>query len=134
MSDLKSSGVSFSELTFSSLADIAELRESIVINCSGLGAKEICNDEKVIPIKGQLVRLPPQPELEYLYCGHGYIFPRADGVIVGGTFEKIFEHSDPVEAQCFKLLEYAKSGFLGDGTALRGGGIHTSEFYQYDRV
>jgi hypothetical protein len=31
--------------------------------------------------------LPPEPALQYLYGQNGYLFPRADHVVIGATFE-----------------------------------------------
>ncbi|CAN5698678.1 hypothetical protein BH23GEM6_BH23GEM6_18550 [soil metagenome] len=39
-------------------------------------------------MRGQLTFLLPQPELEYSYiAGGSYMFPRSDGVLLGGTSE-----------------------------------------------
>jgi glycine/D-amino acid oxidase-like deaminating enzyme len=72
--------------------DIARLKQKIVINCTGLGAGDLFNDPRVSPIKGHLVLLPAQ-KLNYLFSGYEcndwvqYVFPRQDGVIVGGTYQ-----------------------------------------------
>jgi glycine/D-amino acid oxidase-like deaminating enzyme len=74
---------------FATPADIAALPETLVFNCTGLGARELFGDEELIPIRGQLAILPPQPEVQYAFTGRaGYMFPRADGIILGGTFER----------------------------------------------
>ena len=40
------------------------------------------------PARGQLAILEPQPEVRYAFTGGpGYMFPRPDGIILGGTFE-----------------------------------------------
>jgi D-amino-acid oxidase len=59
----------------------------MIINCAGLGAMTLWNDPKMVPIKGQLAMLPAQPALQYLYGQDGYMFPRDDHVVIGGTFE-----------------------------------------------
>jgi len=46
------------------------------------------HDQDLHPLKGQLAILLPQPEVQYAYSGNsGYMFPRADGILLGGTFE-----------------------------------------------
>jgi glycine/D-amino acid oxidase-like deaminating enzyme len=41
------------------------------------------------PVRGQIVVLQPQPEVQYaLAVQAGYMFPRPDGIILGGTFER----------------------------------------------
>ena len=42
-----------------------------------------------MPVRGQLAILLPQPEVRYAFTGEaGYMFPRADGILLGGTFER----------------------------------------------
>lgn len=112
---LQWAGVTFIRRSFSTMADVKALPESMVVNCLGLGAREVCNDKKMLPIKGQLVKLPPQPKLQYLYSGHGYIFPRTDGVIVGGTKEEGVECATPDPKKCLELLAYARAAFEQTG-------------------
>jgi glycine/D-amino acid oxidase-like deaminating enzyme len=68
-------------------ADIAALPESLVFNCTGLGSHELFGDADLHPARGQLAILEPQAEVRYAYLGDGYMFPRADGILLGGTFE-----------------------------------------------
>ena len=64
--------------------------EPIVFNCTGLGARTLVGDDELIPAKGQLTFLLPQPEIDYVTLpGNGlYMFPRRDGILLGGTFER----------------------------------------------
>src|SRR6185436_15028731 len=72
---------------FWSRAEIARLREQVIFNCTGLGARTLFNDEELSPVRGQLEILLPQPEIDYCYLGNGYMFPRRDGIILGGTWD-----------------------------------------------
>jgi glycine/D-amino acid oxidase-like deaminating enzyme len=72
---------------FATPTDIAPLPESLVINCTGLGSRDLFGDAELRPARGQLAILEPQPEVRYAYTGDGYMFPRPDGIILGGTFE-----------------------------------------------
>lgn len=54
---------------FVSPEQLSDLAEPIVVNCLGLGSRRVFRDNKVVPIKGQLIRLKPQPSLQYLYSG-----------------------------------------------------------------
>jgi D-amino-acid oxidase len=68
--------------------EIQGLSEPVVVNCTGLGAKALFGDEELEPVKGQLTFLVPQAELDYIVIADGlYMFPRRDGVLLGGTFE-----------------------------------------------
>jgi len=68
--------------------EIMRLPEPLIFNCTGLGAHKLFGDEKLVPARGQLVVLLPQPEVDYCYVGAGYMFPRSDGIILGGTFDQ----------------------------------------------
>lgn len=69
-------------------ADIAALSEKLVFNCTGLGSRELFGDRDLRPARGQLAILLPQPEVRYAFTGSsGYMFPRPDGIVLGGTFE-----------------------------------------------
>ncbi len=73
---------------FHSRDELASLHESVVVNCAGLGARALFGDEALIPVRGQLEVLLPQPEIDYVYLQDSiYMFPRGDGIILGGTFE-----------------------------------------------
>jgi D-amino-acid oxidase len=74
------------------LADRDSLRslsERVFVNCTGLGAKALFGDEELVPLKGQLTFLLPQPEVQYATLSGGtYMFPRSDGILLGGTHEQ----------------------------------------------
>lgn len=72
---------------FRNREELARLPESIIFNCTGLGARALFGDEELIPVRGQLEVLIPQPEIDYCYLSSGYMFPRHDGIILGGTFD-----------------------------------------------
>jgi glycine/D-amino acid oxidase-like deaminating enzyme len=73
---------------FRSREEIMRLAEPVVFNCTGLGARQLFGDEKLIPVRGQLEVLLPQPEIDYGYIGAGHMFPRTDGIFLGGTFDR----------------------------------------------
>jgi glycine/D-amino acid oxidase-like deaminating enzyme len=75
--------------SFATPAEVEALPETLVFNCTGLGARDLFGDTGLLPIKGQLAILAPQPDVQYAFTGRaGYMFPRADGIILGGTFER----------------------------------------------
>lgn len=65
----------------------------LIINCSGLGAHEICGDNDVYPIRGQIVRTT-NPGIDRCYHYESskndltYIVPRSNDCILGGTAEE----------------------------------------------
>ena len=74
---------------FTAVQEIMSLPEPVVLNCTGLGAKALFGDEELIPIKGQLCVLLPQPEVDYILFTDDFLYmmPRQDGIILGGTHE-----------------------------------------------
>jgi glycine/D-amino acid oxidase-like deaminating enzyme len=77
---------------FNTTRDITSLPESAIMNCTGLGSRKLFNDEELTPVKGQLSILLPQPEIDYSYVAAMennllYMFPRKDGIVLGGTTE-----------------------------------------------
>jgi glycine/D-amino acid oxidase-like deaminating enzyme len=74
---------------FASAGDLTALPEKLIFNCTGLGARELFGDMELEPVRGQIAVLAPQPQVQYAYTlPAGYMFPRADGIILGGTFER----------------------------------------------
>jgi glycine/D-amino acid oxidase-like deaminating enzyme len=99
---------------FASPADIAALPESLVFNCTGLGSRELFGDQELRPARGQLAILEPQPEVHYAFTGGpGYMFPRPDGIILGGTFELDQWDTTPEPAAIARILAAHKRFFDG---------------------
>jgi len=71
-------------------------------NCTGLGARALFGDEELVPVKGQLIFMPPDPEVDYLTIGGGkgdlYMFSRSDVLLLGG-FYKLGDSSTRVEPE-----------------------------------
>jgi D-amino-acid oxidase len=86
--DFYSAGGKIVVKEFKNRDEIMRLRENVIFNCTGLGARALFDDQKLIPARGQLEILLPQPEIDYCYLGPGYMFPRSDGIVLGGTFDR----------------------------------------------
>ncbi|MCT0205112.1 FAD-binding oxidoreductase [Synechococcus sp. CS-602] len=85
--DLRRMGVVFLQRRFEAPAQIAALPESVVVNCTGLGSATLFGANELVPIKGQLTMLPPDPHLRYtLSAGSLYLHPRSEGILLGGTY------------------------------------------------
>lgn len=86
--------------------EIAQLPESLVFNCTGLGARNLVGDQTLSPVRGQLEILLPQPEIDYCYLGgSGYMFPRRDGIVLGGTFDHDVWSLEPDPDTVTRILE-----------------------------
>ncbi|HEX3671248.1 MAG TPA: FAD-dependent oxidoreductase [Candidatus Cybelea sp.] len=76
---------------FRSPSEIARLHERVVFNCTGLGSRALFGDTILEPVRGQLTILEPQPQVDYCYLASTpllYMFPRSDGILLGGTFDR----------------------------------------------
>jgi hypothetical protein len=70
-------------MNFDTPADLARLKEPVVVNCTGYGARALWKDETITPVRGQIAWLAPQPEVRYgLYYRHVSVLPRPDGIVV----------------------------------------------------
>lgn len=75
--------------TFHARSQVAALSEPVIFNCTGLGSRALFDDTALEPVRGQLTILQPQPAVDYTYLtGQLYMFPRSDGIVLGGTFER----------------------------------------------
>lgn len=79
---------------FDTPRDLMTLDEPVIVNCTALGSRELFGDEELMPVKGQLTFLVPQPELNYGFGGsidgpYGRVRastnPRRDGIALSGA-------------------------------------------------
>ena len=100
---------------FGSARDLMSLRERLLFNCTGLGARELFHDEELIPVRGQLTFLLPQPEIDYMTVGPGgiYMFPRHDGILLGGSAERGVWDTHPDPATKERILRENAAVFDG---------------------
>jgi glycine/D-amino acid oxidase-like deaminating enzyme len=83
MNDFRQAGGRIEAREFHSPADLAGLKENVVINCPGYGARALWNDNSITPVRGQIAWLIPQPELTYgLLYKDIYVLSRSDGIVV----------------------------------------------------
>ncbi|MCC8444074.1 FAD-binding oxidoreductase [Xanthomonas cannabis] len=82
---------------FDSPRQFGDLREKILINATGYGARALLGDGSVIPVRGQTARLIPQPEVTYglVWRGHNLnVVPRRDGLLVQSQGANDFNNAD----------------------------------------
>ncbi|WP_343344013.1 FAD-dependent oxidoreductase [Sphingomicrobium sp. XHP0239] len=91
---------------FASLDEVAGLDEPVAINCAGIGARALVGDRDLVPIRGQLALVERQPGLDFAYnLPGGYLFPRDDAVLLGGTYERGEWSRDPDPATIARIIE-----------------------------
>ena len=79
------------EMTTRYVRNISDLPGHIIVNCCGLGGKELCDDDSLEPVRGQIVYTTQDP-------GFGrfdqrpesliYTIPRRDVTVLGGTAQR----------------------------------------------
>jgi glycine/D-amino acid oxidase-like deaminating enzyme len=85
MEDFFRNGGEIETRTFESPRQFAGLREKVIVNATGYGARQLLGDGSIVPVRGQTTRLIPQPEVTYgLYHLQRNVFvaPRRDGILV----------------------------------------------------
>lgn len=89
VAQLKDKGVRFIQKRITDLDKLAS-EYSCVINCSGLGARELCGDSSIYPARGQVALVGARQDMPLFLCEEQpfYIVPRQDFTIIGGTYEE----------------------------------------------
>ena len=97
--DYQVAGDKFVVRNFANVSEILSLAEPVIFNCTGLGAAKLFGDDNLVPAKGQLVFMPPDPAVDYMTLGgvdgqtsvnDGFLhmFPRSDVILMGGFFKE----------------------------------------------
>jgi hypothetical protein len=83
VSDFLASGGKIEVVEFNSTADLRVLRQKTIINATGYGARTLFGDQSLVPVRGQLARMIPQPEIRYgLFYQNVSFVPRRDGLVI----------------------------------------------------
>jgi D-amino-acid oxidase len=100
---------------FETPRDLMSLSESVIVNCTGLGSRALFGDEELMPLKGQLVVMVPQAEVNYSTNGGRnlpptpgigiHMMPRSDGIVLGGTSERGVWTMEPNEDERKRVVE-----------------------------
>jgi D-amino-acid oxidase len=114
--------------------DALFLEASLVVNCAGLGARELTGDDDLLPIRGQIVRVSPGHARRFLQAGGEgatvtYVIPRPDCTVLGGTAEDGDwdlnvdpETAEAILARCTALEpELARATVMSHAVGLRPG-------------
>ena len=101
---------------FETAQELMTLDEPVIVNCTGLGAKALFADPELVPLKGQLIVLVPQEEVNYSTNGgvrvtpgsegaFVHMMPRRDGIVLGGTSERDVWTMEINEAERQRVVE-----------------------------
>ncbi|HEY7619847.1 MAG TPA: FAD-dependent oxidoreductase [Solirubrobacteraceae bacterium] len=92
------------------VASFDELRADVVVNCAGLGARELAGDDSLVAVRGQVVRVAARSVEEWLLDQSDparlvYVVPRERDVVLGGTAQEGAEDRAPDAATTAAILE-----------------------------
>jgi D-amino-acid oxidase len=125
---LKAGGEINANVRFAKLEDVDQQFE-LVINCAGIGARELVHDVDLEPHRGQVAIVP---RLERLSCAIVcddaplmYAIPRRDDCVFGGTNDLSSDLAadaatrDQIIAECSRVLNIDKPNVLAERVGLR---------------
>lgn len=106
---------------FHAPGELAQLKEKVVINCPGYAARDLWQDSKLIPVRGQTAWLIPQPEVHYgLYTNNVSALSKADGLMIQafrpgfGDMEGVGDSNEmPDRAESEAGVEVIRKAFIG---------------------
>jgi D-amino-acid oxidase len=106
---------------------LAEAGAPVVVNATGLAARELAPDEAVYPARGQIVLVRNPGLTESVRSGGFYVHPRSRDVVLGGTFDEDEWDRTPDPAVRARILagtaaivpELRGAEVLGDRVGLR---------------
>ena len=82
----------------------------LVVNCAGLGARELVGDTLLYPSRGQVVRIRPRPDIRRVVMDDygpnkvAYIVPRLHDIVLGGVDDEHNESLLPDPAATASIL------------------------------
>ncbi len=115
-------------VSFNKLEDV-DAKFDLVINCAGIGARELANDSDLEPHRGQVAIVPKPENLDYaIVCDDAplmYAIPRTNDCVFGGTND-VSDNLNPnpettkaITAECSRVLELEKPRVLRERVGLR---------------
>ncbi len=83
VADFLAAGGRLERREFHAPAELALLKEKVVIDCPGFGARALWGDNSITPVRGQIAWLIPQSEVDYglIYRGVSML-SRRDGIVI----------------------------------------------------
>jgi len=121
-------GEIFVNITLEKLEDIDQ-KFDLVINCAGIGARELVQDADLEPHRGQVAIVPRIENLSCaIVCDDAplmYAIPRTNDCIFGGTNDVSSDlaadsaTTDRIVAECSRVLKIEKPNVLAERVGLR---------------
>jgi D-amino-acid oxidase len=91
------------------VAALDELPGDVVVDCAGVGATALAQDDSLKPVRGQVAYVRSRVPLRFMVDETGpnalaYVLPRPDVVVLGGTAEEGDDELRPREATTHDIL------------------------------
>jgi D-amino-acid oxidase len=125
---LKSDGQIIENICFEKLEDV-DPKFDLVINCAGIGARELAHDADLEPHRGQVAIVPRIKDLPYaVVCDDAplmYAIPRRNDCVFGGTNDLSDDlavdsaTTTRIVAECSRPLKIKKTNVLAERVGLR---------------
>ena len=85
VNDFLVEGGRIEHVEFHEPSELSTLQQKVFINATGYGARALWKDESIVPVRGQIAWLIPQPEVNYgVIYKNVLILARRDGIVVQG--------------------------------------------------
>lgn len=104
-------GVTFTRKSLNRLSEAISSSTIVLFNCSGIGAHSLSNDEKVFPVRGQVLVIDAphikENRMEWGTDSATYIIPRPDSteVVLGGFVQKGNWSGDTFKAETEDIIQ-----------------------------
>ena len=83
MTDFLVEGGKIERVEFHSPSELNQLAQKVVVNATGYGARALWKDESIVPVRGQIAWLIPQPDVNYgVFYKNLAVLARRDGIVV----------------------------------------------------
>jgi D-amino-acid oxidase len=83
VTDFLVEGGRIERVEFHSPSELNQVPQKVVINATGYGARALWNDESIVPVRGQIAWLIPQPDVTYgVFYKNVAVLARRDGIVV----------------------------------------------------
>ena len=115
---IQEKGASLYHMHFSSLDELLQIEEELIVNCSSIGAKSLFQDDDLYESKGYLIYFEPDKSINYVYSFPSdldsqwtALNPWEDRLILGGVTDAPELSQEEEEELISQLVENAQNCF-----------------------
>lgn len=114
--------------SIATFSDLENENFNVLMNCSGMGAKLLCSDNQLVPIRGQVIKVKA-PWIKMAFYGDydTYIVPGFEGVTLGGCRQYESYNTQlckydtmAIKERCYNMLpSLEKAEYIREAVGLR---------------